>query len=126
NISSLVRWDAQKRRVASTLSGPLGQDPRRRYWVGLDLGDENWDVRGSGQFKLRRNAASGGVSSFRSGGWSWSASGELSHRDYLDVSAVTGLTPDVLSGGYQLKQVAQVNRELWLAPERRFESSVSV
>jgi hypothetical protein len=28
--------------------------------------------------------------------------------------------------GYQLKQVAQLNRELWRVPDRRFESSVSV
>jgi hypothetical protein len=102
--------------------------------VGLDLRDENWDLRRSfqgpaptlGQFKLRRNAVSAGVSSFRNRGWSWSASGELSHRDYLDVCAGPGLSRDVLLSGYQLKQVAQLNRELLRAPERRFESSVTI
>ena len=134
NIASLVRWDAQKRRLVSSWSGPLGLDPRRRYWVGLDLRDENWDLRRSfqgpapalGQFKLRRNAVSGGVSSFRNAGWSWSASGELSHRDFLDVSPGPGLPPDAVLRGYQLKQIAQLNRELWRVPDKRFESSVSV
>lgn len=133
NIASLVRWDAQKRRWASSLSFPLGRDPRRRYWVSLDLRDENWDLRRSfqgpapslGQFKVRRNAVSGGVSSYRNAGWSWSASGELSHRDFLDVSAGLGL-PQELIGGYQLKQAAQLNRELWRVPDKRFESSASV
>jgi hypothetical protein len=134
NIVSLVRWDVQKRRVMSSLSGPLRRDPKRRYWVGLDLRDENWDLRRSfqgpapalGEFKLRRNAVSGGVSSFRNAGWSWSVSGELSHRDFLNFSPGPGLPQDVLLGGYQLKQAAQLNRELWRIPDRRFESSVSV
>jgi len=134
NIASLVRWDAQKRRLITSLSGPLGGDPRRRYWVGFDLRDENWDLRRSfqgpaptlGQFKLRRNAVAGGVSSFRNAGWSWSVSGELSHRDFLNVSPSPGLPQDVLLRGYQLKQTAQLNRELWRMPDRRFESSVSV
>lgn len=134
NIESLVRWDAQKRRLATSLSGPLRRDPRRRYRLGLDLRDENWDLRRSfqepalriGAFKLRRNAASADVSSFRSGGWSWSTGGELSHRDYRDVSAGPQLPRDVLLTGYQLKQAARLDRELWRVPERRFESSVSI
>ena len=134
NLVSLVRWDAQKRRLMSSLSGPLGRDPRRRYWVGVDLRDENWDLRRSfqgpaptlGQFKLRRNAVSGGVYSFRNAGWSWSASGELSDRDFLDISPGPELPQDVVLRGYQLKQIAQVNRELWRVPDRRFESSLSV
>jgi hypothetical protein len=134
NVVSLVRWDAQKRRLVSSLSWPLRRDPKRRYWVGLDLRDENWDLRPSfqgpapalGQFKLRRYAAGGGVASFRDAGWSWSASGELSHRDFLDVVPGPGLPQDVVLRGYQLKQAAQLNRELWQVPDRRFESSVSV
>ena len=134
NITSMVRWDPQKRRLMSTLSGPLGRDPRRRYWVGLDLRDENWDLRRSfqgpaptfGQFKLRRNALNAGVSSFLDRGWSWSASAELSHRNYLDVSAGPGSPASVLLAGYQLKQITQVNRELWRIPDRRFTSSASI
>jgi hypothetical protein len=134
NIESLVRWDAQKRRLVASLSGPLRRDPRRRYRVGLDLRDENWDLRRSfpepalslGALKLRRNAVSADVSSFRNGGWSWSTGGELSHRDYRDVSAGPQLPRDALLTGYQLKQAAQLNRELWRVPDRRFESSVSI
>ena len=133
NITSLLRWDPQKRRLTSSLSRPLGRDARRRYWVGLDLRDESWEIPSyqkpvpiPGQFGLRRNAAGVGVSSFRNAGWSWSASGEISHRDYLDVSKSPGVSPDVLLKGFQLKQIVQLDRELWRVPDRRFESSVSI
>ncbi len=124
NIGSLLRWDAQKRRVAAYLSGPLGQNPAHRYRVGLDLRDENWDLGGS-TLKLYRSAVSGDVSSFPSGSWSWSTGGELSHRDYQNVFAPR-LPPSVLLKGYQLKHFAHLNRDLWRAPDRRFESTMSI
>lgn len=134
NVTSLLRWDPRKRRLQSSISGPLRREAKRRYWIGLDLRDESWDLRSSsredslslGRFRLRRNAVAGGVSSFRNDGWSWSAGGELSHRRYLDVIPSSGLPQDVLLDGYQLKQTAKLNRELWLIPERRFESSASI
>jgi hypothetical protein len=134
NLASMVRWDAQKRRLMSSVSGPLGHDAKRRYRIGLDLRDENWDIRNSfagrapilGAVNLRRNAVSGEIASFRSEGWSWSAGAELSYRDYRNVSTGPGLPPDVLLKGYALKQLAQVNRELWRVPDRRFESSARI
>src|SRR5437867_512135 len=44
NWVSLVRFDAQKRRLYSSLSGPLGADPKWRYRVYVDGRKENWDV----------------------------------------------------------------------------------
>ena len=134
NITSLVRWDEQKRRLVAGLSGPLRGDARYRYQAGLDLRDENWDLRRSfqgpapalGALDLHRSAVSGQVTSFRSGGWSWSAGGEFSHRDYRNVSEEPGLPPEVLLKGYQLKHIAQWNRDLWRLPERRFESDARI
>jgi hypothetical protein len=134
NITSMLRWDAQKRRLMSSVSGPLGGNPQRRYQFGLDIRDENWDVRRSfqgpapslGALKLRRNAVGGEVSSLRSGGWSWSMGGELSHRDYRDVYTGHGLSSDTLLKGYELKQVAHLNRDLWRVPDRRLESSLCI
>lgn len=135
NITSLVRWDGQKRRLASSISGTLRRDPRRRYWAGLDLRDERWELRDTsaglsltqGQFGLRKIAVGAGVTSFRNNaGWSWSASTELSRRDYRDMAAIPQLPQEFLLRGPQLKQTVQLNRELWRRPDRRFESSVSV
>ena len=41
NVTSLVRWDAQKRRLTTALSGPLHGNPRWRYRLGFDLRNEN-------------------------------------------------------------------------------------
>src|SRR5215468_1618510 len=45
NSESLIRWDPEKRRLRTNLSGPLFGDPKRRFQFDLDLRDENWDVR---------------------------------------------------------------------------------
>jgi len=58
NFESLVRWDAQKRRLVSSLSGPLRRDPRRRYRIGLDLRDENWTSGAQLRSLLRDSAQS--------------------------------------------------------------------
>ena len=39
---------ADKRRAMASLSGPLRQDPKWRYRIGLDLRNENWDLLGAG------------------------------------------------------------------------------
>lgn len=134
NLESMARWDPQKRRLMSSLSGPLGGDPSRRYRLDLDWRDENWDFGSSfggrvsnfGTLQFRKVAVGGEVQSIDNGTWSWSAGGELSYRDYRDVSVGPGLLHDVLLKGYQMKQVAQVTHELWRVPERRLESNVRI
>jgi tetratricopeptide (TPR) repeat protein len=134
NITSLVRWDAQKRRLAATFSAPLEGNPRHRYHVGLDLRNENWSIRPSfqgpapilGALNLRRESVDGGITSFTSGRWGWSTGAELSHRDYRSVFPGSALIPDVMAQGYQLKHLAQLNHELWRVPDRRFVVASSV
>ena len=134
NLSSLARWDAQKRRLQTSLSGPLAHNPKYRYQVTLDLLNENWDIRPSftgmaptlGALNLRKEAVSGGITSFESGRLGWLAGGELSLRDYRNVFSGSILTPDILLTGYQLKQNAQLNYALARMPERRFDSIASI
>ena len=92
-----------------------------------DLRGENWDIRKSfqgpapmlGSFNLRREAVAAEFAAMESGRWHWSAGAEVSHRDFRSVIAGTVLTPDLLAKGYQLKQLTQVDAELWRVPERR-------
>lgn len=134
NLSSLVRWDSQKRRLQISLSGPVAQNPKYRYQVSLDLRNENWDIRKSfkglaptlGALNLRKEAISGKITSFESGRWSWCASSELSHRDYRNVFAGSVLTPNILLSGYQLKQNAELKYALLQLPGRRFDSTASI
>ncbi len=127
NFTSMYRWDAQKRRVQAQLSGPYKANPKFRYRLMADLRAENWDIRKSfqgpapvlGSFNLRREAVAAEFAAMESGRWQWSAGAEVSHRDFRSVIAGTVLTPDLLAKGYQLKQLTQVDAELWRVPERR-------
>lgn len=128
NSVSLVRWDSEKRRFWTSLSGPLSADPGRRYRLDLDLRNENWDIRDSsvgaaplrGALKLRKQAFVAGITSVVSGCWNWSTGVELSHRKFRDVNPGSALTPQLLTQGFQLKHLGQLNYELARVPERRF------
>ena len=127
NITSLVRFDSQKRRVSADVSGPLNGNPKRGYRIGVDLRNENWTIRDSfagfaptlGALNLRREAASAEVTSLESGRWDWSAGVELSHRDYRSVDPGTALTPSLLLAGTQLKHVSHLRYEVWRDPDHR-------
>lgn len=126
NFVSLVRWDAQKRRLSSSISGPFSRDSKRRYTFALDLRNENWNLHDSfsvstrGGLNLQKQAGSLAIDSIMSGRWNWSAAVELSRRKFRNVVAGKALTPELLAQGFQLKQIAHVDYELWRVPERRF------
>ena len=128
NFESMIRWDSEKLRFRTNLSGPFSGDPKWRYQLGMDLRHENWDIRRSftgpapllGGLNLRKQAFAATASSFVNGRFDWSTGVELSHRDFRDVTAGSALTAGLLAQGFQLKHLAQVNYELVRAPERRF------
>jgi Tetratricopeptide repeat len=128
NFVSLVRFDPEKLRLKTNLSGPFSGDPKWRYQFDLDLRDENWDIRRSstgsapllGGLKLRKQAFAATATSFVNGRFDWSTGFELSHRDFRNVTAGSALTPGLLAKGFQLKHLGQLNYELMRAPEKRF------
>jgi hypothetical protein len=132
NFTSMYRWDAQKRRILVQLSGPFKANPKFRYRLMAGLRGENWDIRKSfqgpapvlGSFNLWRETVAADFAAAGSGRWRWSAGAEVSHRDFRSVVPGTALTPDLLAQGYQLKQLAQVDAELWRLPERRLTLEV--
>lgn len=133
NSVSLVRWDSEKRRFWTSLSGPLSADPGRRYRLDLDLRKENWDIRDSsagaplrGALKLRKQAFVAGITSVVSGLWNWSTGIELSRRKFSEVIPGSALTPQLLAQGFQLKHLGQLSYELARVPERRFIVSTGV
>jgi len=134
NITSLGRWDAEKRRYAVELSGPIRQDPEWRYRFSGDLRNENWDVRNVfspsspvlASLNLRRQQATVQVSRLMGWRWRWSLGTEFSHRDFRNVVAGGALTPGLLGQGFQLKQMAQIGYELVRSPEHRFQVSSSI
>jgi hypothetical protein len=126
NFESLIRWDSEKRRFWTNLSGPFTGDSKWRYQIGLDLRNENWVVRRSstetgirGRLNLRKQAIAASVTSFVNDRWDWSTGVELSHRDFRDVVAGDALTPELRRQGLQLKHLGQFNYVLARAPQRR-------
>jgi tetratricopeptide (TPR) repeat protein len=128
NSVSLIRWDSEKQRVWTSLSGPLSANPKWRYQLELDLRNENWDIRDSsvgsapllGSLKLRKQAFAAGVTSIVNGRWNWSTGVELSRRKLRDVNPGSVLSPELLAEGVQLKHMGQLNYVLARVPERRF------
>ncbi len=134
NFSSLVRWDKEKRRLTGSVSGPISQNPKYRYTLGVDLRNDNWELRPGaagpdpvlGALNLRRYAVTGQVNFLMSGRWDWLAGAEFSDRDYRGIDPGPALPSQILLSGFQLKQHAQLNYLLANVPEKRFESRARV
>jgi Tetratricopeptide repeat len=135
NLVSFYRWDAEKRRVLAQFSAPFLRNPQYRYQLIVDLRGENWNIQSSfqgpttllGSVNMRREALGVNFSDFVSGRWNWSAGAEISHRDFRSVIPGPALTSELLPKAYQLKQLSQVDVQLWQFPERRLslESTIS-
>jgi len=127
NVVALLRFDVDKRRESGWVSGPLKGDPKWRFRAGTDLRNENWTVQTSftgpsiflGALNMRREAAAAEITRQVGARLAWSTGLEFSHRDYRNVVPGPALTPQLLAQGYQVKQTAQLDYELWRWPERR-------
>ncbi|HLW79943.1 MAG TPA: tetratricopeptide repeat protein, partial [Terriglobia bacterium] len=132
NFDSLVRWDANKRRVWAAYSAPLGGDAKWRYRLHADARDENWDLTrtfyGAGpplnNLKLERVEAGADLESVESGRWTWRTGLDLSRRsfDHSPTGGPPGLTgaAPFFSRGFALKYRAESRLRVLNAPERRF------
>jgi tetratricopeptide (TPR) repeat protein len=128
NLTSLVRWDPQKRRIFAELSGPFEHSGKFRYELVADFRNENWALRNGftgpaptlASLNLRRELATFDLASFASDRLRWKLGAELSNRGYRSVVAGGVLTSDLLAAGFQLKQHAQVAGTLFRIPDRRF------
>jgi len=128
NFDSLVRWDAQKRRVWVSASGPWHYLPQWRWKLEGDARDENWAIRESftgtapvlGSLKLKREVASGRLISIQSGRFEWNSGAELSHRKYTNVIPGQALDSDLVSPGWEAKHLAEASARVLDAPEHRF------
>ncbi len=104
NITSLFRWDPQKRRAFAQYSAPFHRSARYRYALTADLRNENWALVTSftgpattlASLNLRTAVFGFQLDSFSSDRFRWSAGAQLSHRDYRSV--VPGSVSGSVSG----------------------------
>jgi hypothetical protein len=133
NVDSLMRWDAQKRRVWVSASGSWHELPQWRWNVAADGRDENWEIRSSftgmapvlGSFKLKREIARASITSIHSGKLQWTSGGELSHRTYAHVVSGSALNAELVSPGWEMKYLASSNMQIVDVPEHRFRVDAS-
>ena len=130
NLTSLVRWDAQKRRLFAAVSLPVYGDPGLRLRFYADARNENWNLSQtfSGavtpltDVNLRRIAAGADFHAVVNGRWSWSAGAEDANRSFRNVAGVVSSAGSpVFYGGNSLAGWLGVERNLMRVPERRFK-----
>jgi hypothetical protein len=127
NIVSLLRWDAQKRRLYASFSAPLGQDPGWRLEFHLDDRNENWDIgqtfQGStsllSRLKLLKSEAGVEIRSVVSGRWSWRTGVSFAYRKFRNTSGVSPEATPFFTDGFSLQYQVGLNYQLLQNAERR-------
>jgi tetratricopeptide (TPR) repeat protein len=131
NILTIARWDPDKRRYGAELSAPLSEDPHWRYRIGVDVRNENWEIRNGftgpspiqASLNLRREEAGAEISRLVGWRWQWVLGVNLSNRDFRNVVPGATLTPKLLEHGFELKQIAGLRYEILRSPEHRLNIS---
>lgn len=113
---ALYRWDAQKRRVAADLTGPLGKTPSRSFQISLDGRDEHWDLPVTeNAVRLRKAAAEIGASFILREKLTWSTTVRISKRTLSSPSANAAF-----DSGWSIEQRNQLDLPVFTLPEHRF------
>ena len=87
NVTSLLRWDSEKRRAYAAVSSPLLHDSKLRFRVYFDGRNENWNLTntffGAGpalsDLNVRRAAGGAVLRSVVNGRWNWSTGIEITN-----------------------------------------------
>jgi tetratricopeptide (TPR) repeat protein len=128
-LSSLFRWDPNKRRVNLTFSDLVLNNPRLRYTAGVDGRDENWAfqnyynglVTPTGALKLRKLEFVGQVDYGVTGRFTWINGTSISYRDYGNGT----LNGQLFTPGYVLKQFSRASYDLVKDPVRGLSMELS-
>ena len=134
NLTSLARWDAEKRRFFVEASLPVYGDPGLRLRIYADARNENWNLSQTftgtaslTDLNIQRIAAGGEFNQVVNGRWSWSAGAEAANRNFRNLSSSLSATEQVFfTGGNSLAGWVSAARTLVRAPERRFTLDSSV
>jgi hypothetical protein len=129
NITSLLRWDSEKRRAFVDGSMPLLHQSKYRLHIYFDGRNENWNLTntffGGGpplsDLNVRRVAGGAELRSVMSGRWSWSTGLEIANRSLRNLTpeaAAAGKT--FFTDGNSISYWGRVDRSLLRMPEHRF------
>jgi tetratricopeptide repeat protein len=128
NLTSLARWDSEKRRLSLALSFPLYGDPSLRLRVYTDARNENWNLSQTflgaasplTDLNMRRTAVGAAVHSIVNGHLRWSAGAEIANRNFRNFVAMTSPAQEFFTDTTSLAGWLGAKRTLIRAPEHRF------
>ena len=129
NLTSLARWDSQKRRYMGNFSMPMFGDPALRLRIYFDARNENWNLSQTfsaaatplTDLNMRRVAGGVEFRSVMNGQWSWTAGVEVAHRDFRNLDGLTSaLQQTFFTDGNSVASWLGVERSLLRVPEHRF------
>jgi tetratricopeptide (TPR) repeat protein len=127
NVTSLFRWDAQKRRVLAMFSAPLHGKPAWRYQAYVDGRKENWDLSRTfhlgatplSGLNLQRIEAGAVVQSAVNGKFAWQTDVNLTDREFRSAVLPLSLLSPVFTGGLSLGYRAGVDYNILRLSEHR-------
>jgi tetratricopeptide (TPR) repeat protein len=134
NFSSLVRWDAQKRRIFATMSSPVEGRADRVVSLFVDARNENWNLSqtftGSASplsdLNLQRIEAGAEFRIAVNGNWSWIAgAGAIGRTFQSDGAALVPASAPFFTNGNSMEGWLKTKRTLLFVPERRFTVEAS-
>jgi hypothetical protein len=118
NITTLIRWDSDKRRAAVTFSAPLPSRPSFRFKLSGDVRDENWELSPDSAspvaFSSNPFSIAAELEHIVSGRWKWGVGTALLHENLSHA-----FSEDVFRKGYSLQYFAQLESQLLNIPERQ-------
>ena len=130
NITSLVRFDPQKMRLAGEFAAPLAGNPNHRWRFFFDGRKESWNLTGTYHgtspapvdLSLEKIEAGWGVAGVRGDAWSWSTSAIAADRVFARAPAAGSY----FTNGASLKYRGQIDRALVRLPEHRLAVTSSL
>src|ERR1700730_7213089 len=134
NVTSLARWDSEKRRVSLAISLPVYRDPSLRLRLYADARNENWNLTRTffsagtplSALNLRRVSAGAEFRSVVNGNWNWSSGAEIAHRNFRNLSEpLSSSERSFFTATTSLAGWLGAGRSLLRVPERRFTLDTS-
>ena len=134
NFQSMLRWDAQKRRLFARFTGPLMGEPKWRYELQVDARNENWDLRSdfnglttpTGDLNMQTFEAGLAIESRPSGRWGWTSGILVKDREFRHQGIGNEWTSQFLTDGFALKYRAGLDYQLLRIPERRLKTRTGI
>jgi hypothetical protein len=129
NVTSVLRWDSEKRRAYADISTPVLQEAKYRFRAYFDGRNENWNLTNTlfgalpalSDLNVRRVAGGAELRSIVNGRWSWSTGIEIANRSFRNLTTPTAAAgKSFFSAGNSLAYWVRLDRSLLRLPEERF------